>query len=381
MSKKIDTSSTDVSSKSGPPEIIGRAVTVIGEEIDGDALLVIVEDTEPEVEAPEGDAATPKAVKRRKIVITDSIDFGDELEDARSIQDEAIPVIKDFMSQASNGSIDDVDAAKAIVEKVVSSIFRNQDSMLSLIRVKNEEQYTIGHSLNVAVMAIAIGRQMGFSKEKVKLLGLSAIFHDVGRVLVPEALLKKSGPLTDEEFSAVKKHTSLGSELLGKCSALPEEVAKVAAEHHERYDARGYELGLEGRDIALFARVVAIADVYDAATTNLPYGETLKQADAVKFIYDRGGKQFDKRILEKFLKCLGVYPIGSFVRLSTGQAALVRGQNRSNLLRPKVLVLFDKEGLRYHRTFDFDLLQEEDKHVVSAIDSSEFKVNVDEYLV
>ncbi len=366
---------------SGTQEILDRAVTVIGEEIDGDGLLVIVEDTEPEAEAAGMDVISPEAVTRRKIVITDSIDFGDELEEARSIQEDAIPVIKDFMTQASNGSIDDIDAARAIVAKIVSSIFRNQDSMVSLIRVKSEENYTIGHSLNVAVLAIAIGRQMGLSKEKVNLLGLAAILHDVGRALVPDDLLRKSGSLTDEEFSTVKKHTTLGSELLANSGGLPEEVVKVAAEHHERYDGKGYERGLKGRNISLFARVVAIADVYDASTTKLSYGETLKPTDAVKLIYGRGGKQFDKRILERFLICLGVYPIGSFVRLSTGQVALVRGQNREDLHRPNVLVLFDKENLRYHRTFDFDLLQEEDKHIVSAVDSSEFKVNVDEYLI
>ena len=222
---------------------------------------------------------------------------------------------------------------------------------------------------------------MGLSRKNINLLGLAAIFCNIGMTLIPEALLTKSGPLTDGEFSTVKEHTRLGSELLSSHSGLPGEVLTVATEHHERYDGSGYERGLKGGKIALFSRVVAIADVYDAATTKRPYGETISPADAVGLVCGQTGKQFDKRILDKFFQCLGRYPIGSFVKLNTGEVALVRGQNRENLLRPNMLPLFDKEGLRYNTTLDFDLLKEGDKHIISSVDSSNYKVNVDDYLI
>ncbi len=312
--------------------------------------------------------------------LEDSATFDNEVVRAREIKEKAGEVLKDLLDDVRSGKGMQTDKAKKVVEGVVDSVLRNQDAMLSLVRLKEYDDYTFGHSVNVSIISTAFGRHIGLDRRRLLVLGFGSILHDVGKMLVPDKILNKPSVLTEEEFMIMKSHPVLGSDLLKEEVGIPREVVNIARHHHERFNGSGYPDGLAGNNIETFARMVAIADVYDAMTTKRVYGDTPNPGEAVKRLFSWKGTHFDPHLVDTFVGCLGIYPIGSFVRLNTGQVALVKRANRVSLLQPLVVVLYDKNGMKYPKVFDLDLAKSRDKNIVATVSSSEFKINVDEYI-
>jgi HD-GYP domain-containing protein (c-di-GMP phosphodiesterase class II) len=189
----------------------------------------------------------------------------------------------------------------------------------------------------------------------------------VGKMLVPDEILNKSGTLSKKEFKEMKNHVTYGVDLLEKSSGITDESIYVALQHHERIDGSGYPNEVPGAELHLFGRIGSICDVYDAMTTVRAYGDTPPPNEALKKMFGWKGQNFDPDLVDTFIMCLGIYPIGSVLELDTGEVAVVNAINRSDLLNPKVLVYMDSGGMRYPKPFEVDFSASTERRIVSAL--------------
>jgi len=297
--------------------------------------------------------------------------FDEELKEARRVRGEAELLVREFLSNARLGKGPDAGKVTGTVGRMVDSVFRNQDALASLARLKSFDDYTFGHCVNVCILSIAVGRQMGLEKASLEELGTGAILHDIGKMLVPDKILNKPGKLDDEEFAIMKSHAALGGEMLAGAK-ISETALLVATEHHERYDGGGYYKGLSGDAIHLYARIAAVADVYDAMTSKRVYQNMTVPEEALKKLYLMRGTHFEPRIVEQLIKCLGIYPIGTFVELNTGELAIVRMVNRSHPMQPIIQLLSGRDKRPRESAKNVDLKDEIGRWIIATRKPEEF---------
>ncbi len=239
------------------------------------------------------------------------------------------------------------------VETIVDVILKNKEMMLNMVDLKVFDDYTYFHSVNVAVLSIGLGTAMGLDKTDLCNLGFGALLHDIGKVFVPKEILHKQGPLTDIEFSEMKKHSYLGFEYLTK-----EYVGSVGAQagildHHEKFSGGGYPNNAKGDKISLYGRIISIADVYDALTSDRPYRKGLLPSEAVEYIMGGSGNLFDPDLVNLLVRKIAPYPIGTPVKLSNGLAGVVTDNFESFCMRPNIRIF--KNGDYEVKPFDICL--------------------------
>lgn len=265
-----------------------------------------------------------------------------EIQLARIIQDKAMDKIQHFFNSAEKGLvIDTVDAYK-IVAEMEKSITRNQDALLLLMRIKNKDEYTLLHSISVGVLVLAFCKFCGIPHQMKMDLAVSGLLHDLGKTKIPSNILNKPGILTDEEFAIMKKHTEYTEKILQDMSKLPPEAYDIAMHHHERFDGKGYPHGLKGDEISFGSQMVAICDVYDAMISDRCYRSGLDSSDGLKRIYEWSGSHFNKELSYKFIRCIGVYPVGTYVKLENNLIGVVV-ESTENILQPVVRVFFNDQ--------------------------------------
>lgn len=307
---------------------------------------------EKELLSDEPETAEPQAAVERPAELQG---FREEVQRAKQIYGQAKTMVKDLMCEARLGKSVDGERAQVVVTGMVDSIFRNQDALLSLSRLKSYDDYTFQHSLNVAVLTVAMGRSLGLVKDELKRLGVGAILHDIGKMAVPEHILNKPGRYTEDEFAVMKTHTLKGAAILMNAPGVEKESTAVALNHHERFGGNGYPRGLQGMSIGKFGLISAVVDVYDAITSDRVYHKGLPSHQAIQKIYEWGQTDFYPVYVQKFIQCLGVYPIGTVVLLDTGETGLVYTQNHNELLRPWVRLVKNAAGAPVHPHMDVDL--------------------------
>jgi putative nucleotidyltransferase with HDIG domain len=241
----------------------------------------------------------------------------------------------------SHISIDKINKLNKIIDDIIEQLLSKKDIVMTLSKLRSIDDYSYEHSVNVSVLSLVVGIDLNLDKESLKDLGIGAILHDIGKVVIPENILKKPMRLTAEEFEEIKKHTEYGYEILKKTN-VSEEAAQIALYHHEKYDGTGYPKKLKGNNIPLFSRIVSVADVYDAISNNRVY-KTKSSPDRVfKQIAQLGNKHFDAEIMEKFVSHLDLYPTGTGIILNTNHKGVVIGQNKL-LPQSPFIRLFKKE--------------------------------------
>ncbi len=227
-----------------------------------------------------------------------------------------------------------------LVENVVDMISNNDDLLYNLKDIRLLEDELFFHSSNVLVLSLVMGKKLGYRKERLKILGLGAFLHDIGKAQIPSEILDKPGELTEEEFEQVKEHTVEGYELLKELDGVPERAARVAYEHHERCDGSGYPKGIKKRFISEYARIVAVVDVFDSMINERVYRDALHVKEVIEFLYTRFTKnKMDRDLIEIFLEVVTPYPVGTRLKLSIGAEAVVTEVNENNKLRPVVRVV------------------------------------------
>lgn len=262
---------------------------------------------------------------------------------AQKAYSKAKSVVSQLYSNTRLGQSFDTQEVKAVVSDCVDSIIENPNAMLWLGLLRDVDEYTAEHSLNVALLSIIIGRAEGLAHSDLELLGLSGMLHDIGKAQVPEAILNKPGALTDDEFAIMKSHTSLGYRMLKEKNDLPTGVADVAHSHHERLNGRGYPKQLDAKQIPYFSRIVAVADTYDAITSERCYSSAKSSLEGLQILMGSQTTHFDPNLVERLVDCIGIYPAGSLAELSTGEIAIILPTAKSKHHTPRVLVVRNKQ--------------------------------------
>ena len=230
---------------------------------------------------------------------------------------------------------------KQVVYDLVDELINNRNLMVNMVDLKVFDNYTFYHSVNVSVLSIIVGISMGYPRSALYKLGLGALLHDIGKIFIDKAILDKEGPLTEDEFAEIKKHPSLGYEYLIKHYDIPARSYLGALHHHERYDGSGYPYSLRGDNISEIGRIIAVADVYDALTSDRPYRKALLPSDAMEYIMGGSDTMFDPRFVQKFIRKVAAFPLGTIVRLSDGAKAIVTLNHEDCCTRPRLRLISD----------------------------------------
>ena len=277
-----------------------------------------------------------------------------EIGHAKAVVARANRVLAGVFEQARLGKAISRGQVEPVIEDLFASIQRNPHAFNGLMRIRRENSSLYAHGLAVSALMIALGRQMGLDEQRVKDAGLAGLLMDVGMGHLPIDVSTILDDLSDAEREIVETHTTLGYEFLNLGGEMPEEVARVCLEHHERYDGSGYPNQLVGEEIGLFGRMAAICDVYDSMTSDRPHRPRIDPNAALGLMRAMEG-EFDEDILDQFIESVGVYPIGSVVRLTTGRLALVVDQNVDDYTRPRVWAFYDVGSHRVIKPEDLDL--------------------------
>jgi putative nucleotidyltransferase with HDIG domain len=274
-----------------------------------------------------------------RAVYADQTTLEEEINLVKENYGEARVAIQEVMWEAKFGKSLNVPGAKKVVNKMMESVLRNPDALTCFALIKKKDDYTAMHSMRTAILAMVFGRQLGFAPQDLELLGLGALLFDVGKMKIPSEILNKPEALTADEMLMVKGHVTWSADILDKAEKIPAAVIEVARRHHERYDGSGYIEKLKGDAIGLFGMIAGIVDYYDAVTSDRTYRSGISSYAALQKMYEWRGSLFHPQLVEKFIQCLGIYPVGSVVELNTGEVAVVAALNRTQRLKPRVVLV------------------------------------------
>ena len=289
-----------------------------------------------------------------------------ELQRARKLHGEANRVVKDMLADVRLGRQIDLEKVEPLVERMVDSIFRNQDALLPLARLKDHDHYTFQHSVSVCALLASFGRSMGLPRETIKEVAVGGLLHDVGKARVPSEILNKPARLTESEFAHMQSHVVQSILVLENTPGVSQITLDVAGQHHERFDGTGYPNRLQGEAISLYGRMGAIVDVYDAITSDRVYHKGMAPTAALGRLIEWSKYHFDPALVRAYVKSLGIYPTGSLVRLESGRLGVVREQHPDKAMQPKVEVFFHAQRQHYFKPELIDLARKGERDKISG---------------
>ncbi len=272
-----------------------------------------------------------------------SVDFMDELEEAREIHDHMNTVVNKLYDSISRNKVPDFAQVEAVVSDVVSSLNRNEFALEWMTQLKDKDQFTAQHSMNVGIFSVKLGRHLGLHEDIQKVLGMCGLMHDIGKIKVPKRILMKPNSLTEAEMAIMQKHTEVGVKILKQTPNVPVEVINVCEKHHERMDGRGYPNQLTGDRLDLMTRIVSIADAYDAMTSETHYNPGFSSSHAMSELYRQKNKAYDAELVDAFIRAIGVFPVGTVIETHTGEVGIVISTSDDNRLNPSVIMVLNNK--------------------------------------
>ena len=281
--------------------------------------------------------------------------LAEEFDRARVIRRQAAGLVKTVMQDARLGKAVELDQVSPVVENITASILRNSSALLGLSAIKNKDDYTFLHSVSVCTLLVAFCRSRGLDAETTYQAGIGGLLHDTGKALVPDHILNKPGRLTDEEFEIVRRHPKDGHDILRRSAGIGAIPLDITLHHHERRDGTGYPDGQGEQDTSELAQMAAIVDVYDAITADRCYHKGMPAAEALRKMYEWSKFHFSPALTQEFMRCVGIYPVGTLVLLESGRLGVVVEPHETSLLTPKVNVFYSTKSQTYIKPETVDL--------------------------
>jgi len=269
--------------------------------------------------------------------------FLDAFEGSKQVYEQTSSLVKDMMDDIRFGNQLNAKAAKDAVAECVDQVLESPNTMLLLTQLKNQDEYTSQHSLNVCILSILFAKYLGYSLEELNHIGLCGLLHDMGKMQVPSEVLNKPGRLTADEEKVMQSHTTLGRNIIMSARDVFPGAVDVAYTHHEQLDGGGYPRGLRGESISIYARIICIVDAYDAITSDRVYKKGRLHLQAISVLTQARNKHFDGSLVLKFIDCIGIYPVGNAVEMKNGEVGVVIEANPANKTKPKVMMVMNKD--------------------------------------
>lgn len=326
---------------------------------------------------------------RRLKAIADSADSLDVRKMVKKTYFNAVSQTKGIMNKIKSGEKVNIKKAKRVMESMVDHILEEEQLLLGMTAIKDYDEYTYHHSVNVSILSVALGQRLGLSRKMLTELGMVALLHDAGKTEVPSEVLNKPTNFTDDEWKIMKKHPVWGLKVILKLKKLDDLTIKsaiVSFEHHMNIDHTGYPKLRKITELDLFSRIVSLADQYDAMTSSRIYSRTPMASDkTLSIMMERAGSQLDPLLLKFFINMVGVYPVGTLVMLDSKELGLVTESNQIFPARPRVLLIIDSQGKRTERQI-VDLTEKDEydnylRSIIKTMDPNKYRINLAEYLL
>jgi HD-GYP domain-containing protein (c-di-GMP phosphodiesterase class II) len=324
-------------------------------------------------------------VAHTESVYPDTTDVEEELDAAKKIYEDAHQSVHDMFDVLGSGGKVNILEIRDTTNRIVDSVLRNPDAFVLLQKLKCKDRYHYSHAINSCALAASFSRHLGLPREELKEIALGALMLDIGILKMPVALLKKQGRLTPAMFKLVRHHVDFGIQFVKNIPEFPKTAQEMVATHHERVNGKGYPRGLAGEQIPVCGRIAAIVDCYLAMTGERPYKDPISDYAAISEIYKWRNIDFHEELVEQFIQCVGAYPTGTLVELSSGQVGIILSQNRLRRLYPKVLLILNADKTHYQEPHTLDLWEyaRESKGEVldikRALESDAFGINPADY--
>ncbi len=299
---------------------------------------------------------------------------------AKAIFAESKNISKNVFKNAFAGDEIDLKPVEDIADKTIKAIFDNPDALACVINIRKKDDYLLEHSVSVSVLITIFSRYLGLEKDIVQQLAIGAFLHDVGKIKIEDEILNKPGKLSDSEFSVIKTHVNHSINIINDTQGVSPLSLQVAAQHHEKLDAQGYPFNLSADKITHYGRMIAICDIFDALTANRVYKDGYPHTKAFSILRHMASiGQLDQVLVDSFIKCMGVYPVGSLVKLSSSRLAIVEHRNDKDPINPKVKSFYDAEHGNYEHTRTIDLADEED-FIVKGVRADDFDLDMNKII-
>jgi HD-GYP domain-containing protein (c-di-GMP phosphodiesterase class II) len=279
-----------------------------------------------------------------------------EISTASNLHHDVAVAVDNVMNQIAEGRPANMPATRKVANRMVESIIRNPDASIWIARVKDKDSYTYGHCVRSSVWAITFGRHLGLRKERLENLAMGVLLSEVGYARLPTEIITRKERLSGEESEIMRTHVELGVEILKSIPGINEDVLWTVRTHHERFNGSGFPKGLRGNQIPLLGKIAGIVDFYDTVTTPRHDEETLSPATAMARLHDMRDEEFQTELVEEFIQAIGIYPTGTLIELSTGEVGIITEQNAERRLRPKIMLILDRDKQPFKKAAEIDLL-------------------------
>jgi putative nucleotidyltransferase with HDIG domain len=330
------------------------------------AFVDAVATLEPKGSGEQPDFPPLQHVRVGRVKISQRVESSGDMASFRRLYSEAVFSAQSVWESADSENQPDMNVARSMIDGLAQAVSENRTALLALTTLKDYDNYTFTHMVNVSLLTMGQARALGIDGPLLREIGMAALMHDIGKVRTPLEVLNKPDKLTDEEFTIMKKHVVDGAEILRATPDIPTLAPVMAFEHHLRIDGTGYPTGVQRPSLNLGTMLCSIADVYDAMRSQRKYQQAFPSERILEVLKRNDGKQFDQNLVRRFTQLIGIYPVGNLVRLNTGEKAVVVKIYAPDPHRPQVRVVIDRNGNRVGQAYDVNLWENSADEAVPA---------------
>ncbi|QUM75861.1 HD-GYP domain-containing protein [Moritella sp. 24] len=306
--------------------------------------------------------------------------YKERVTQAKALISTSKDVQKKLFKHIEEGLEIDLCSVKTLTTELIDTLFTNSDALMCAINIRNKDEYLLEHSFAVSMLMALFARYIGIEKATIRELAIGAFLHDIGKIRTPDEILNKPGKLTVDEFAVMKLHVNHSIDIIKSIPGISKTSLDVAAQHHEKLNGGGYPLGLSGQQISKYGRMLSICDIYDALTANRCYKEGSTQLKAFGILRSLAQDgQLDLSLVHAFIKCMGIYPVGSLVKLNSNRLAIVEGYNHADPIRPKVNSFYCLNTKDFELSNKIDLSMVEDE-ISSSVRADDFDLDMEEIM-